>query len=49
MRLEKVGFEVIEAITPGKLDIDILINNKSFIKDHFWRNVIEYASENELD
>jgi len=46
--LEKTGFEVLEAITPGKLDVDILKNNKEFIKDSFWKNVLEYSSEEEL-
>jgi hypothetical protein len=46
--LEKVGFDVLEAITPGVLDIDILKNNKQHIKDHFWNNFLDYASEIEL-
>lgn len=47
--LEKIGFEVLEAITPGKLDMDILKNNKEDITESFWRNVIDYSSEIELD
>jgi len=46
--LRKIGFEVIEAITPGKLDVDILNNSKQFIEDQFWKNILEYSSENEL-
>jgi hypothetical protein len=46
--LEKKGFTVLEAITPGKLDIDILKKNKQYIKDDFWKNVIEYLDEHEL-
>jgi hypothetical protein len=42
------GFEVLEAITPGKLDMDILMKNKQYIKDPFFKNVIDYSSENEL-
>lgn len=42
------GFEVLEAITPGKLDMDIIRKNKKFIKDAFWKNVIEYLTEDEL-
>lgn len=46
--LEKNGFKVLEAITPGKLDIDILKNNKTHIKDVFWKNILEYLSESEI-
>lgn len=47
--LEKVGFNVLEAKTPGKLDIDILKNNTQFIKDNFWQNYFKYASQDEQD
>lgn len=43
--LKRVGFEVLEITTPGKLDIDIMNNNKNKIKDRFWRDFIEYSSE----
>jgi hypothetical protein len=46
--LEKKGFKVLEAITPGKLDIDILKKNKEFIDDVFWKNVLDYLGESEL-
>ncbi len=46
--LQNIGFEVLEAATPGKLDIDILQNNKHFIKEPFWKNVLGYCSEDEL-
>jgi hypothetical protein len=46
--LKRVGFEVLEATTPGVLDIDILKNNKENIQDRFWSNFLEYASEEEL-
>jgi len=46
--LEKKGFTVLEAITPGKLDIDILKKNKQYIKDDFWKNLLEYLDEHEL-
>lgn len=45
--LEKIGFKVLTVITPGKLDIDILCNNKEHIEDRFWRAFITYASEDE--
>jgi hypothetical protein len=43
------GFEVLSAITPGKLDIDILSKNKNVIKDPYWRNLLSYLDQNELD
>ena len=46
--LNKNGFKVLEAITPGRLDIDILNKNKKYIKDTFWSNVIEYSNQKEL-
>lgn len=46
--LERSGFEVLEAITPGTLDIDILRNNQQFIKDDFWKNILGYLSEDKL-
>ena len=45
--LEKVGFEVVEVTTPGKLDIDIMNNNKDNIKDRFWKDFLEYSTEDE--
>lgn len=45
--LKKVGFEVIEVTTPGKLDIDIMNNNKDNIKDKFWKDFLNYANEKE--
>jgi len=47
--LEDNGFEVLEAITPGKLDMDILKKNKEFINEPYWKNIINYSSELELD
>jgi len=46
--LQKNGFTVLEAITPGKLDIDILKKNQQYIKDPFWKNVLTYYNENQL-
>ena len=46
--LEANGFKVLEAITPGRLDIDILKNNKAQIRDPFWKNALEYLSDDEL-
>jgi hypothetical protein len=34
--LERTGFKFLEATTPGKLDIDIMDNNRSDLHDRFW-------------
>lgn len=47
--LESKGFEVLEAITPGKLDMDILKNNIDLIEESSWKNILEYLSESELE
>ncbi len=46
--LKNLGFKVLEAITPGKLDIDILKNNKHNINSSFWKNILSYSNEDEL-
>lgn len=43
--LTRLGLEVPEVTTPGKLDIDILVNNQAHIKDRFWRTFIASATE----
>jgi hypothetical protein len=45
--LQKKQLEVITVETPGQLDIDIIFNNQTKIKDRFWRNVISTATEEE--
>ena len=45
MILERTGFKCIETITPGELDIDILVNNKEHIKNRFWKTFLERANE----
>ena len=47
--LIKHGFEVLSAITPGKLDMDILYKNKNLIKDPYWKNLFSYLDQNELE
>ena len=47
--LEKNGFDVLSAITPGKLDMDILSKNRHLIKDPYWKNLFTYLNINELD
>ncbi len=43
--IEMVGLNVLEIETPGKLDLDILFNNRAKINDRFWRNFISQSSE----
>ena len=45
--LKRTGFKNITVTTPGKLDIDILVNNKVSIKDKYWKTFIETASESQ--
>jgi hypothetical protein len=45
--LKNTGFIVTEISTPGKLDIDIMVNNKEKIQDRFWKDYLEYATEDE--
>lgn len=47
--LVKCGFEVITAETPGKLDMDIIYKNKDYIKDPYWKNLLTYFDQNDLD
>jgi len=43
--IEEIGFKVLEISTPGKLDIDILSNNRNLIKDRFLKTFVKYASD----
>ena len=45
--LGRLGYEVLEVTTPGKLDLDIMNNNYPLIKDRFWRSFISTASDSE--
>lgn len=45
--LARMGFETLEVTTPGKLDVDILVNNSSSIKDRFWKTFIATATDAE--
>ena len=47
--LVKCGFKVLCAETPGKLDMDIIVKNKDFIKDDYWKNLLTYLNQNEID
>ena len=45
--LEKTGYKCIDVRTPGKLDIDILVNNKEQVKNRFWKTFIKTASDSQ--
>ena len=45
--LKKHKFKIIDISTPGKIDIDILNNDKTLIKDRFWK--IFLAQANKID
>ena len=45
MLLKNIGFNSVEVLTPGKLDIDILYNSKSVLNDRFWSYFLEQNEE----
>ncbi len=45
--LDNNGFHVLTVDTPGKLDMDILFNNRKLIMDRFWRNLVAQSSAEE--
>ena len=45
--LKKYKFKVLEVSTPGKIDINILENDKHLIKDKFWKLFVKKANKNE--
>jgi hypothetical protein len=47
--LEKLGFKIHESSTPGKLDMDILIKDKSKLNDEFWTELLEYVDDQEIE
>jgi hypothetical protein len=47
--LSRVGLEVLDVSTPGKLDVDIAMNGRDFIRDRFWRTFFKYADEQSRD
>ena len=47
--LARLGLEIMDITTPGKLDIDILVNNQAAIKDRFWQTFIATSSDAEKE
>jgi len=47
--LTRVGLDILEVTTPGKLDIDILSNSCDLIKDRFLKTFVTYATDEEKD
>jgi SAM-dependent methyltransferase len=45
--LSRLGFRDLAVTTPGKLDIDIMANNRAAIKDRFWRTFVDRATDAE--
>ena len=45
--LKKNKFKILNISTPGKLDINILENEKKRIKDRFWKTFVHLASESD--
>lgn len=45
--LEKIGLQVKEITTPGKLDVDIMYNSRDLIKDRFWKTFLNLSTEDE--
>ena len=43
--LKRIGLKCLNVTTPGKLDIDILVNNRDKIKDRFWQTFVIQATE----
>jgi 2-polyprenyl-3-methyl-5-hydroxy-6-metoxy-1,4-benzoquinol methylase len=47
--VEHVGLEALEITTPGRLDMDILENNREFLKDRFWRTFVDLATDEQKE
>ena len=43
--LKKNNFKILNISTPGKIDIDILNNDKSLIKDRFWKTFLSLSNK----
>jgi len=47
--LKNNGMEFLEVLTPGKLDVDIMLNNKDHINDSFWRVFLDISSKKQRE
>jgi hypothetical protein len=47
--INNIGFETLQITTPGKLDIDIMVNNQDKIKDRFWKSFIALSNETDRE
>ncbi len=47
MLLKRLGMEALNITTPGKLDIDIIQNGSTHIKDQFWKSFLKLASDHD--
>lgn len=43
--LDRVGFDTVAVTTPGRLDVDILHNNRAQVKDRFWSTFLALADD----
>lgn len=46
--LERHKLEVLEVTTPGKLDVNIMCNNRPQIKDRFWQIFVDSANTEQM-
>lgn len=46
--LEGLGLRPLSVETPGKLDLDIMYNQRHKVKDHFWRNLLGQSTPEDL-
>lgn len=47
--LDNCGLETLSVTTPGKLDVDIMLNNLDCVKDRFWRTFLQSATPEQRD
>ena len=47
--LKRNRFKILKISTPGKIDIDILNNDKLFIKDRFWKTFLSFSTQFEKE
>lgn len=43
--LKRVGLECLDVTTPGRLDVDILDNNRHLLTNRFWKTFLTHATE----